>query len=217
MNNLQRILTTIGISTISSFGITQGNPRHANAETRVECMGGNATTTLDLKLVEEPWGNTLFIPRERTTIGYGTNGSPTSVDHFTSFLGGYQCIKGWYLDAEVQFTSEEGVVPKLGIEHSHQFGKKALLDILTTGSIRHDPVLEITVHISYEPPEGKRGMMATVEAVTNWENSGHNFNIQRLRFGREQRQYQAGIAADVLQDNNASVSYSVGLFIAKSF
>lgn len=220
--NLQKQIKQIaitGLGTYLGLGLYFGNasPQNAHAGTRVECMGGTTTTTLDLKLVEEPLTNALIIARERTTIKYGSGASSHIVNHFTSLLAGYQWMNGWYLDGEVQLTPDAGVVPKLGIEYSRALGGNSILDVLTTGNISHDPLVEITIYASHQPPSGEKGIMATFEGVTNWGNQGHNFSIQRVRLGKEQQQYQGGIAADLLQDQEGRISSSLGIFIAKRF
>jgi len=179
----------------------------------VEVMGGQANTTLDVKLSGEVAPRTGIFVRNRTTVDYNNQVSPFTLADLTfNIAGGLDAV------AEVQMAPGMGAVPRLGVQYFKAFGDFSVYG-LATGKARENPNAEMIVLLRYMPRLSERIKgFAQVEALSDIGRTGHEYSTQRIRLGLDISGYRLGAAADLVETGNkAAMSYNMGGFVSKNF
>lgn len=178
-----------------------------------EALVGNNATSLDTKFFGELAPHGGFFTRNITTVAYdGTVNPFTIVDLNRDFSKEVAGV------VEAQFSPASGFVLRGGLQYVHAFGDFHVF-LLSTVGVQDSPTLEMVGSFSYTFPLGKTfALEPRLEAVTNVGGTGHNFSVERGRFGLRSGDYSGGLAANMLQVGPVLESSSnLGLFVAKKF
>ncbi len=179
-----------------------------------EVMAGHESSTLDVVAKGDIAPRFKFLLRNRDTWNY----DPNAIDVFALIDLGYNLVDLLDVIAEVQFTQDSELVPRVGARYFHEFGDLSLF-LLSTTSIKEEPDCDLNLIVQYMPKISKRARLyISLEHLTNVSKEGHNFSLQRARLGLDVKGYQFGAATDFKETGNkGELDYNVGGFVSKSF
>lgn len=213
LNNKLRNYATAMMITLSSLSLHSAQYTAPCSADSVEVMAGTKSSTLDTKILSKVSSKLDIFVRNRATINY--NRSAAKFTHFTLADLIYKTGSDFEPILEFQAAQEIATRPRPGFQFSRQNGRTNYF-ILSTAEFKDKPNYELILSAAYRPKiDEKSNVLLQVETVTN-AGPKFNFSTQRIRIGKEQKNYSYGIAYDILQVPGKTQT-NLGLFYQNKF
>lgn len=192
--------------------ITLVNPARAETIGTAEIMAGYNSACTDIKvLVIDFAPRTSLFARQINNIDYQGNVSPFGLADLT-----FNIVDGLAAIVELQFS--DAFTPRFGLQYFKQIGNTSLFGGGTV-NLKDLANFEIFASAAYNPKiDSDKKAYFSLEEVTNFGVSGHNFSSQKLRGGLELKGWRFGPALELAEPGQGkAVDYNVGGFVAKTF